>query len=199
MDLGNRQGGQVAQDLAEANAIHARREVIKAALKGSPAQRSGEMFSPTALNQASISNTTRFGGLDKALSPNRPFYDLTSAGMKTMPNLTPDSGTAGRLLLYPLIAGAGGAGIGALTDSDHGEGAGRGSSIGTGLGLLALAAGVGPYSRVGQKAIQKALLGERPDAIKRLGQYLINTNPKYAGMFGSALGRDYFFQPELAQ
>jgi hypothetical protein len=199
MDLGNRQGGQVAQDLAEANAIHARREVIKAALKGSPAQRSGEMFSPTALNQASISNTTRFGGLDRALSPDRPFYDLTSAGMKTMPNLTPDSGTAGRLLLYPLIAGAGGAGIGALTDSDHGEGAGRGSSIGTGLGLLALAAGAGPYSRVGQKAIQKALLGERPDAIKRLGQYLINTTPKYAGMFGSALGRDYFFQPELAQ
>src|SRR5205085_1695944 len=108
----------------------------------------------TTLNQSAISNTEKFGGLDAALSPNRPFHQLTTAAMKTMPNLTPDSGTAGRLLLYPLIAGAGGAGIGALTGGDRAQGAETGSGIGTGLGLLTLAAGAGPYSRTGQKVIQ---------------------------------------------
>jgi hypothetical protein len=156
------------------------------------------MFSPKALNQASIRNTERFGGLDRALSPDRPFYDLTSAGMKTMPNLTPDSGTAGRLLLYPLIAGAGGAGIGAATDSDRASGAERGANIGTGLGLLTLAAGAGPYSRAGQKLLQRALLGERPDRIVKLGNYLIN-QAKLGGMFGGGAARDYFYQPELPQ
>ena len=199
MDLGNRQGGQVAQDLADANAIHARRQIVKSALKGSVAQRNGEMFSPTTLNQQAISNTERFGGLDNALSPNRPFYNLTTSAMKSMPNLTPDSGTAGRLLMYPLIAGAGGAGIGALSDGDTGRGAERGGGVGTGLALLALAGGAGPYSRTGQKIIQKALLGQRPKAMQRIGDYLINTNPKYAGMFASGLGRDFFFQPELPQ
>jgi hypothetical protein len=199
MDLGSRQGGQIAQDLADANAIHARREIIKTALKGPVAQGADEMFSPKTLNQAAIRNTERFGGLDRALSSDRPFHNLTTAGMKAMPNLTPDSGTAGRLLLYPLIAGAGGASVGAVTDGDRGEGAERGAGVGTGLALLTLAGAAGPYSRTGQKIIQKALLSERPRAIQKLGEYLINTNPRYAGMFGSSLGRDYFFQPELSQ
>jgi hypothetical protein len=197
--LGDRQGGQVAQDLAAANAIHARREIVKQALRGPIAQGADEMFSPKALNQASIRNTERFGGLDKALSPERSFYDLTLAGMKAMPNLTPDSGTAGRLLLYPLIAGAGGAGLGAMFGSDNREhGAETGSGIGAGLGLLALGAGAGPYSRTGQKFIQKILLGERPEAIRGIGDWLMK-NPKYAGMFASGAGRDFFFQPELSQ
>jgi hypothetical protein len=200
MGLGERQGGQIAQDLAEANAIHGRRKIIQTALRSGPAQGADEMFSPKQLNQASISNTTRFGGLDRALSEDRPFYDLTHAGMKAMPNLTPDSGTAGRLLLYPLIAGAGGSAIGAAASGDDRTGgAGEGASIGTGLGLLTLAAAAGPYSRTGQKVLQKALLGERPDRLVKIGQYLRTANPKYAGMFGSALGRDYFFQPELTQ
>jgi hypothetical protein len=201
IDLGNRQGGQVAQDLAEANAIHARREIVKQALRSGPAQGADEMFSVKGLNQAAINNTARFGGLDRALSPDRPFYDLTTAGMRTMPNLTPDSGTAGRLLLYPLIAGAGGGAIGAATeDNDRAGGAERGANIGTGLGLLTLAAAAGPYSRGGQKIIQSALLGKRPDRIAKLGDILLNRiNPKYAGMFGSGALRDYFFQPELAQ
>jgi hypothetical protein len=196
--LGDRQGGTLAQDLAAANAIHARRETVKSALRTGPSQGSGEMFSPKSLNQAAIGNTNRFGGLERALSPDRPFYDLTSAGMKVMPNLTPDSGTAGRLLLYPLIAGTGGGAIGAATDSDRAGGAERGAQIGTGLGLLTLGLGAGPYSRTGQKFLQKALLSERPAAVQKIGQFLRN-NPKAAGMFGSTLLRDYFLQPELPQ
>jgi hypothetical protein len=192
-DLGDRQGGQVAQDLAAANAIHANRQIVKTALKSGVAQRSGEMFSPSTLNQASITNTTKFGGLDKALSSDRPFYDLTSAGMKVMPNLTPDSGTAGRLLLYPLIAGAGGAGLGAATGGEDRAG---GAETGAGLGLLALGAGFGPYSRTGQRVIQRALLGERPEFVKAIGDRL-KMAQRIAGMFGASAARDYFLQPEL--
>jgi hypothetical protein len=195
-DLGDRQGGQIAQDLAEANAIHARRKIVQAAVKTGPSQGAGEMFSPKTLNQASISNTTRFGGLDKALSPDRPFYDLTSAGMKVMPNLTPDSGTAGRLLLYPLIAGVGGSGIGALSGEDKGSGAIEGANVGTGLGLLTLGAGVGPYSRTGQRIIQRALLGERPEIVQAIGNRL-KMAQRIGGMFGASAARDYFLQPEL--
>lgn len=202
VDLGTRQGGQVAQDLAEANAIHARREIVKAASKSSVAQRAGQMFSPAALNQNSIRNTEKFGGLDKALSPDRPFFDLTNAGMNVMPNLTPDSGTAGRMALYRALgtAGAGlGGGIGALA-GDGGSGqAAEGGGIGLGGGVALGTLLSAPYSHAGQKLIQKALLAERPRMIKKLGEFLINRNPKYAGMFGSAVGRDYFFQPELPQ
>jgi hypothetical protein len=194
MDFGARQPGSIGQDLAAANAIHANRQIVKTALKSGVAQRSGEMFSPSALNQASISNTTKFGGLDKALSPDRPFYDLTTAGMKVMPNLTPDSGTAGRLLLYPLIAGAGGAGLGAATGGEDRAG---GAETGAGLGLLALGAGAGPYSRTGQRLIQRALLGERPAVIQAIGDRLKMAR-RIGGMFGSSAARDYFLQPELS-
>jgi hypothetical protein len=194
MDFGARQPGSIGQDLAAANAIHANRQIVKTALKSGVAQRSGEMFSPSALNQASVTNTTKFGGLDKALSPDRPFYDLTTAGMKVMPNLTPDSGTAGRLLLYPLIAGAGGAGLGAATGGEDRAG---GAETGAGLGLLALAGGAGPYSRTGQKLIQRALLGERPAVIQAIGDRLKMAR-RIGGMFGSSAARDYFLQPELS-
>lgn len=200
--LGARQGGTVAQDLAEANAIHGRRQIVKAASKGMAAQGAGEMFSPKTLNQNAITNTTRFGGSDLALSANRPFYDLTHAGMGVMPNLTPDSGTAGRLALYRALGSAGagiGGGIGALTGQDGPQGGAEGAGIGLGGGIALGTLLSAPYSHTGQKVIQRALLGQRPDAIQKIGEMLLKRNPKYAGMFGSSLGRDYFFQPELSQ
>jgi hypothetical protein len=199
--LGARQGGTIAQDLAEANAIHGRRQIVKAAVKSPAAQGAGEMFSPKGLNQASIANTTKFGGSDRALSSDRAFYDLTHAGMGVMPNLTPDSGTAGRLQLYRALGSAGaglGGGIGALTGQDGPQGAAEGGGIGLGGGLALGTLLSAPYSHAGQKVIQRALLGQRPDAIQKLGEMLLKRNPKYAGMFGSSMGRDYFFQPELS-
>jgi hypothetical protein len=90
-----------------------------------------------------------------------------------------------------------GGGVGVLAGDNSLQGAGEGGAIGGagGLGLAALL--MAPYSNVGRKAIQKALLAERPIAINRAGEFLLRSNPKFAGMFGSALGRDYFFQPEL--
>jgi hypothetical protein len=199
--LGARQGGSVAQDLAEANAIHARRQIIKTASKSSAAQ-AGEMFSPTQLNQAAISNTTKFGGSDLALSSGRPFFDLTRAGMDVMPSLTPDSGTAGRLQLFRALGSVGvglGGGVGALTGDNSPsratEGGGMGLAGGIALGTLLSA----PYSHTGQKVIQRALLSQRPRVIQKIGEYLINADPKLAGMLASAIGRDYAYQPELSQ
>jgi hypothetical protein len=136
--------------------------------------------------------------LDKALSSDRPFHNLSSAGMKVMPNLTPDSGTAGRLLLYPLIAGAGGGALGAAAGSDRTEGAERGGEIGTGLALATLALGAGPYSRMGQKIIQKALLSPRSDRTIKIGKFIIN-KADLMGLIGSGIGRQEVFQPPLAQ
>lgn len=192
MALAQRSGGSIGADLAEANAIHARRKIIQTAEKASTTQRAGEIFSPLSLNQSSIRNTEKFGGLDKALSPDRPFFDLTRAGIDVMPNATPDSGTAGRMLLVPALAGLGGAGVGAVTGDNKTEG----SLDGLGYGALAAAALSAPYSKGGQKMLQKMLVGQRPELLDQLGKLFIR-HPKYAGMFGSAMGRDYVYQPEI--
>jgi hypothetical protein len=201
LDLGARQGGQVAQDLAEANAIHARRQIVKQALKGSGAQSAGERFSARDLNRAAISNTEKFGGSDLALSSGRPFYDLTSNGMAAMPSLTPDSGTGGRMALLGALGGLGG-GIGTAIGGLTGEGGTQRASEGGGMGLaggLTLGALIAaPYSRVGQKAIQGLLLGQRPKGATRLGDFLIS-NPRLAGLASQAGLRDYFLQPELPE
>ena len=199
--LGARQGGQVAQDLAEANAIHARRQIIKQASKGAGAQSAGGMFSAKDLNRAAVSNTEKFGGLDRALSPDRPFYDLTTNAMKAMPSLTPDSGTGGRMaLLGALVAGSGslGGAIGGLTGEGGGERAAEGGGYGALGGLTLGALLAGPYSRGGQRLIQNALLGKRPESITKFGDFLI-AHPTLAGLLGQAGARDYFQQPELPQ
>jgi hypothetical protein len=85
-----------------------------------------------------------------------------------------------------------GGGIGAASSDDHAEGGAEGAAKGLALASLLSA----PYSKTGQKALQKALLGQRPRRLMDFGNYLIN-NPRLAGMFGSSVGRDYFFQPEL--
>jgi hypothetical protein len=195
MDLGARQGGQVGQDLAAANAIHSRIKIVEDALSKSPSQRNDELISPLTLNQSSIRNTTKFGGPARALSPERPFYDLTDAGKAVMPNLTPDSGTAGRNILYYTLGSLLGGGAGAALGSDNRTEGGL-SGAATGLTLASLLAT--PYSRTGQKIIQKTLLGDRPDAVVKLGDFLMR-KPTLAGYFGSGLARDYATQPQLPQ
>jgi hypothetical protein len=117
-----------------------------------------------------------------------------------MPNLTPDSGTAGRSIFYAalpsIIGGTGGAAIGGAVGGE--DGAQTGAGIGTGLTLGPTAALAVLYSKPGQKAIQKALLGPRSKALDVLGDYL-KKRAKQGGMFASGIGRDIFLQPELPQ
>jgi hypothetical protein len=194
IDLANRQvTGPAAGQLSKANKLNAKLQTLAAALDNGPAQKQDELFSAGRLDDAARANARNFGGRIKSLTGNRPFYDLTAAGKAVMPNLTPDSGTAGRALLYSTLLGSGlGGGIGAASSDDHAEGGAEGAAKGLALASLLSA----PYSKTGQKALQKALLGQRPRRLMDFGNYLIN-NPRLAGMFGSSVGRDYFFQPEL--
>jgi hypothetical protein len=136
----------------------------------------------------------------------RPFYDLTKAGMDVMPNLTPDSGTAGRAIFYsalPSVLGGGiGAGVGAATDT----GAGDGAAMGAGATLLPTLLMAGLYSKGGQKGLQKTLLGPRPKLMKDLDAAITKDprvrafiNRRMAGMFGGATARDLMLYPELEQ
>jgi hypothetical protein len=195
--LAARQGPQGTLDaLNAANRLHAQTETLASALDNGPTQKGDQLFSAGRLDDASRVNTRKFGGrLASLTGVNRPFYDLTQAGNEVMPNLTPDSGTAGRMLLVPLASSAIGGTAGAALGDDRLKDGQFGAGYGALLGLAAM----GPYSKTGQKIIQKALLADRPDRLVRIGNYIINANPKLAGMFGSSLGRDFFFQPELAQ
>lgn len=214
MGLARRQGppGTIA-NLSTANTLNGRFQTLASALDNGPAQARGELFSPTRLDTASRAGARNFGGRVNSMAGNRPFYDLTKAGMDVMPNLTPDSGTAGRALFYsalPGILGGGiGAGVGAASDGgDPGQGAAMGTGYGsTLLPTLALAA---LYSKGGQKGIQKALLGPRPKILDKAVKALDADNfiakglkkalgKRSAGMFGSALARDLFLYPELEQ
>lgn len=210
--LVNRQlpGGNEA--LANANAINSRFKTAQAALKGRVAQRNGVLTDPTTLNDVSLRGAEKFGGLDRAMEGNRPFYDLTTAGMDVMPNLTPDSGTAGRSLFYAalpsLIGGGVGVGVGAAADGADGAKSGGGIGLGsTMIPTLALAA---LYSKTGQKGLQKALLGQRPKILEQSLKALDADNmiskgvkkllgKRAAGMFGSAVSRDLLLYPELKQ
>lgn len=195
MGLAQRQGPVGTVDnLAGANKLNGQFQTIASALDNGPAQRADEMFSASRLDDASRAGARNYGGRVSSMAGKRPFYDLTTAGRAVMPNLTPDSGTAGRMMLPFALAGIGGAGVGAVT----GENKTEGSLKGLGYGALAAAALSAPYNKSAQKVIQKALLAERPDLMEKLGKILIK-HPRAAGMFGSSVGRDYFFQPEISQ
>ena len=195
MGLAERQGGpDIKVNLGKANALNAKFQTLTGALDNGTAQMD-ELFSAKRLDDFSRLNARKFGGRVNSIVGNRPFYELTTAGKRVMPNLTPDSGTAGRMLLPYALAGAGGAGVGAVTGEDNRA---QGSLNGLGYGALAAAALSMPYSKTGQKALQNLLLGKRPDRIEKIGEYLINRS-RLGGMFGSALGRDYVYQPELGQ
>lgn len=195
VDLAARQGPPDAvAKLQAANQLYSKFRTITKALDNGPAQM-GELFSPKRLDTAALSNARGYGGQVSAVGGNRPFYDLTTAGKEVMPNLTPDSGTAGRMALMYALSTGGGAGIGALAGGDdRAAGAEMGAGYGAALGTLA----GGVYSKPAQQVIQKALLGDRNPAVERLGQYLIN-RAKIAGLIASAMGRDYVYQPELPQ
>jgi hypothetical protein len=197
LDLADRQGPPGTLDnLNAANRLNAQVETLGSALDNGPAQKAGQLFSPGRLDDISRVNARNFGGRMASLTGvNRPFYQLTQAGNEVMPNLTPDSGTAGRLALIPLLGGIGGAGVGAAVGGDDKVNSGE---IGAGYGSLLALAAMGPYSKTGQKVLQKALLADRPQRFIQIGNYLVR-NPKYAGMFGSGAARGYFLDPTLPQ
>jgi hypothetical protein len=198
-DLALRQGPpDTAANLANANKLNAQFQTLVSALDNGPAQKADELFSAGRLDDASRANARNFGGRTASIAGNRPFYDLTTAGKEVMPSLTPDSGTAGRILLVPAAAAAAGSLGGFLSGDDKAKDAATGGGIGLGGGLTLAALLSAPYTKGGQKVIQRALLGKRNRQITKLGDLLIN-NPRLSGLLGSALGRDFVYQPELPE
>ena len=197
LDLAARQGpAGTVDNLNAANRLNGQVETLASALDNGPTQKADQLFSPGRLDDVSRVNARNFGGRMASLTGgNRPFYNLTQAGNAVLPRVVPDSGTAGRMMLVPLATGGIGSTIGAATGgNDRVEGGEEGLKWGALAGLLA----AGPYSKTGQQIIQKVLLGDRPDRIVRIGDYLINKAP-VGGMFGAGAGRQYFFQPGLPQ
>jgi hypothetical protein len=192
--LVNRQRPDVTPALEAANKLNGKKKIVQRAVKSRTAQRNDSLVSPAELNQQSIMNTERFGGLDAATSTNRPFYDLTNNALKVQPGDIPDSGTAGRNWIVPLAGAslmAGGQGLAAASGSDNLDAAGGAGST---LGAIALASAL-PYSNIGQKAIQKGLLAERPQMIDEIGK-LLKKYPQLAGLLGASAFRNNYLGDE---
>lgn len=131
------------------------------------------VFSPAQLGRVARDSTKAFGGRGAAARGDRPFFDLQRYAQDTLPSTLPDSGTARRMMLgaaaLPFGLGAAGGATGYASDGGVAEGAGTGAALGA-LGTLALAS---PYTA--RAGIQRILLSERPDAVRRGAQFLTDS------------------------
>lgn len=190
-----RQAPKVMPALDAANAMHRNSRILA---KGVTAgKNTGDLFTAGQLNQASVANTTKYGGLTQAASPDRPFYQLGKYGQDILPDKIRETGTAGNTafanaMLPAFLTGAGGAGGAALSDDRAGGGA-----EGAGYGLLAAAALALPYSKGGQRALQRLVMAPRLKQIDVVGE-AIKKYPWIGGLFGGGMARDAALYPELS-
>ncbi len=212
MGLAERQGpAGTIDNLTNANRLNGQFQTLASALDNGPAQARGELFSASRLDTASRAGARNFGGRSQSMQGKRPFYSLSKAGMEVMPNLTPDSGTAGRSLFYSALPGLiGGGGIGLAAGGGEAQGGAEGAGIGAASTVLPTLALMALYSKGGQKNLQKLMLGKRPDAFANISGALNSGNPlakagrsllssRTAGNLGGASLRDLLLYPELEQ
>jgi hypothetical protein len=188
----NRQAPGALDAFDAANAANRNVSVLKDAVhRARNGTRTGEtdLFAPSQLSDAAAANARRYGGTEG--TPDQPFFDLTRAGQKVLPNTVPDSGTAPRMLyalgahsaLNGLTAGAG-AGVGFLGGNTK-----EGTEVGTGAGLTMGALLALGGTKTGQRVLTKMLL-DRPDWAEPVADRILRSAPR-AGMmfsgFGSAL------------
>lgn len=101
--------------------------------------------------------------------------ELSDAGRAVLPSTVPNSGTPERMMLAQLLSGGAlGAGVGAT---------------GAGMVPAAIAGGVGAgvYSGMGRRAIQAALLAQRPGAVQAAGNALVSAGAPVALPLGAML------------
>lgn len=171
----SRQNPQAAEalrlaDLGHANVVPLENAAITAATRG------GE-FTPANYLRSATTNTRRFGGRSRAAQGNIPGAELAQAANDVLPSIVPNSGTTDRALAsLALPAALGGASYGA---NELGFG-----NTATGLGGLAALSSI--YTPSGRAALQ-ALLVQRPDAARRLGETLIRQRRR-GGLFGASIG-----------
>lgn len=168
-----RQAPDVLPAYRAADEAYRNTSVIDDALLAAMNSNSG-VFTPAQLGNAAKANAKKFGGRRAAAEGNRPFYELQRAGQQVLPSQVPDSGTAGRIALPLLLGGAAGGGSYAMQDGEASERAG--SALGTSAVIAALAAA--PYSRPARDAVQRALLAERPETVRRIGETIYDWSPQ---------------------
>ncbi len=161
-----------------ANAANRNVEILRDAVnRARNGSRSGEVgtFTPSQLADAAAANAKRFGNSQG--TTRQPFFDLSRAGQRVLPNSVPDSGTAGRAVVAGGLglAGLGGGAGYAAGDAQTGAGAGL-------VGAALLAAG---GSRAGQRALTSALL-DRPELLIRLGEG-VQRQSRIGGLFGAPM------------
>jgi hypothetical protein len=105
------------------------------------------LFTPAQLNRADKTNAKKYEGSLSAAAGPRQFRDYARAAQDVLPNMVPDSGTAGRIIL-PLVAGGMVGADQAFTDN--------GVNGGT-LTLAAILAGA--YTKAGQRVLTKPSRG----------------------------------------
>lgn len=134
------------------------------------AKNQGGEFMPSQLMNASAANTKAFSGKRSAAAGRGPLFDIARAGQEVLPNKIPDSGTAGRLVIPALVGGAAGGGDYASGDGSAAERGGSALGTATVAALLASA----PYSAAARNAFQRAMMAERPLALTRAGEVLLD-------------------------
>lgn len=170
----NRQAPGVIPAYQQVNQAFRLQEVLREAVKRSRnGARTGEpgLFAPSTLADAATQNATRFG--NSAGTTRQPFYDLTQAGQRVLPNAVPDSGTAGRLLLAGGLTGGGYAGGAAAGDAKGG--------LALGAALAAL------QTQAAQRALVASVLN-RPRQVREAADWALRNG------VGTALGTPFALQ-----
>lgn len=176
MGMARRQAPAVVPALNRANAAYRRFAIVRDATAAATNDADG-VFSSAQFGTAIRQNTNRFGGRNAAASPGRPFEELHGDMRRVLPNRTPDSGTAGRMV--PLVAGttiaAGGAGSDALGFTENGA---QNAALAAGLLL--------PFTNPGRAAIQGAAV-RRPELLRNIGDLIRDNDQlrRYPGLLGS--------------
>lgn len=166
-----RQAPEVMPAYRAADQAYRNTSVIDDALLAAMNGNSG-VFTPAQLGNAAKANAKKFGGRRAAAEGIRPFYELQRAGQEVLPSQIPDSGTAGRIALPLILGGAAGGGSYA---AQEGEGAERAGTA-LGIGGVAAALAATPYSRPARQTLQRALLAERPEMVRRIGDTIYDYN-----------------------
>lgn len=167
-----RQAPDVIPKLDAANTAYRKINILGDAVRAGINE--GSAFTPAQLNRASLNNTAKYLGKRAAVTGNRPFQQLADDAQKIIPSKIADSGTGTRLaaMAVPglLATGAGGA-----------EYAGAGPAVTVPLAVLAALT-----SKTGARVAQKALTGDRPASVAKIGNSLIR-NKRKAGLFGASV------------
>jgi hypothetical protein len=168
----SRQAPEVMPKLDAANAAYRKINILGDAYKSGVNE--GGAFTPAQLNRAALNNTQKYMGKRAAVTGDRPFQQLADDAQKIIPSKIPDSGTGTRLaaMAVPAVL-AGGAG-----GADY---AGAGPAVTVPLAVLAALT-----SKSGARIAQKALTGDRPASVAKIGNSLIK-NKRKAGLFGASV------------